>query len=302
MFANEVTQTLSYRLDNLTDQEIKEVDRSTTRRVLNVLESFIRIYQPGTNVYEVSETYELRIAQKLLMSPYFDKKIRGVADFKDIFIRVDNRQRYSEHEIRQNDLPVCRFLEMQRVSHWILETKILEYIFIENPHSELIKRSLELVYIRALDKENPLQESIIEAMWKCATEKHEDIIRASLGIFEQTVAFFQLEGLAALYSHLKLLPNAQYDDMRVDFLKKYTEGALAALQKHRNLLRAQAQGSKQVQQAQSTSSTLKNFFGGKNKKNEKDPGHLIDASKYLDLNKFWQLSQDTNETVPFKTR
>ena len=80
-----------YRLDNLTDMEIKEADRHMTRRVLNVLESFIKIYQPGTNVYEVSETYELRIAQKLLMCPYFDKKIRGMADFKDIFIKVDNR-------------------------------------------------------------------------------------------------------------------------------------------------------------------------------------------------------------------
>ena len=39
------------RLDNLTDIEIKDVDRNMTRRVLNVLEAFIKIYQPQTNVY-----------------------------------------------------------------------------------------------------------------------------------------------------------------------------------------------------------------------------------------------------------
>jgi len=64
-----------YRLDNLTEQEIKEIDRQMARRILGVLEHFIKIYQPQTNVYEVSETYELRIAQKYLLSPFFDKKI-----------------------------------------------------------------------------------------------------------------------------------------------------------------------------------------------------------------------------------
>lgn len=33
-----------YRLDNLADTEIKEMDRFTIRCVLDVLESFIKIY------------------------------------------------------------------------------------------------------------------------------------------------------------------------------------------------------------------------------------------------------------------
>lgn len=37
-----------------------------------------------------------------------------------------------------------------------MQTQVLEFIYIENPHSELIKRSLELIYLRAIDKENPL--------------------------------------------------------------------------------------------------------------------------------------------------
>lgn len=110
LFASEITQTLMQRLDNLTDLEIKEMDRFTIRRILDVLESFIKIYQPHTNVYEISETYELKIAQKLLMSPFFDKKIRGMADFKEIFVKVENRQRYDENSLHQNDIASCRFL------------------------------------------------------------------------------------------------------------------------------------------------------------------------------------------------
>ena len=92
------------RLDNLTEAEIKELDRQQARKVLSVLEAFIKIYQPSTNVYEVSETYELRIAQKFLMSPFFDKKIRGMAEFKDIFNKVENKQRFNDYQIRNQEI------------------------------------------------------------------------------------------------------------------------------------------------------------------------------------------------------
>ena len=84
-FASDVSQTLMSRLDNLTDQEIKEIDRYVPRRIISILETFIKIYEPQTNVYEVSETYELRIAKKYLTCPFFEKRIRGMAEFKEIF-------------------------------------------------------------------------------------------------------------------------------------------------------------------------------------------------------------------------
>ena len=101
------------RLDTLNDQEIKMFDRIMARKILNVLEAFIRIHQPQSNVYEVSETYELKLAQKYLMSPFFDKKIRGMADFKEIFNKVENKRRFTdENEIRMKGIQVCRFLNL----------------------------------------------------------------------------------------------------------------------------------------------------------------------------------------------
>ena len=61
-------------------------------------------------MYEISEMYELRIAQKYLMSPFFEKRIKGMSEFKDIFVKVDHSQRYSEVQLQQNDLPYSRFL------------------------------------------------------------------------------------------------------------------------------------------------------------------------------------------------
>lgn len=113
----------------------------------------------------------------------------------------------------------------------------MEYIYIENPHAELIKRSLELTYLRAIDVENPIQDYLIDAIWKCATEKHEDIMRTTLSTLEHIIQFLQLGQLEKFYHHIKLLPVSSFDDMYVQFLKKYTEGALNVLIKHRDLLR-----------------------------------------------------------------
>lgn len=44
MFASEITQTLMHRLDTLTESEVKEIDRGMTRRILSVLEAFIKIH------------------------------------------------------------------------------------------------------------------------------------------------------------------------------------------------------------------------------------------------------------------
>ena len=63
-------------------------------------------------------------------------------------------------------------------------------------------------------------------------------MRATLQIIESLICFLQLDKVEKLYTHIKQLPESSYDDMRVDFLKRYTEGALDALYKHRNQLRA----------------------------------------------------------------
>jgi hypothetical protein len=62
------------------------------------------------------------------------------------------------------------------------EEKVLEFIFTESPHAELIKRSLELCYLRAIDQEHNLTGDLMNEIWKCCVEKHEAISRATFGV------------------------------------------------------------------------------------------------------------------------
>ena len=48
---------------------------------------------------------------------------------------------------------------------------------------------------------------------------------------------------------------------------------------------------------------MSRVMGGKKGKNNKnEPKETLDASKYVDLNKFWIISQDENQDVPVKTK
>jgi hypothetical protein len=89
------------RLDHLTETELKEVEKEVPHKIINVVEVFVNICQPNTKVSEVLEIYALMIAKKYLICPFFEKKIRGMAEFKEIFMKVQNK---NNHDIKHFNL------------------------------------------------------------------------------------------------------------------------------------------------------------------------------------------------------
>jgi len=181
-FASDMSNTLMDRLDNITDGELKEIDKEVPKRIIAVIESFVTVKQPNTKAYEISETYELIFAKKYLTSSFFEKRIRGMAEFKDIFAKVQTSNNHTEKQIKDNDLKHTKYLTYPKFSEWLHRNQILEFIFIQNPHHEIIKRSLELLYLRAIDTTYPLDSTLIKGIWDCCTKKHEEIQRASWAV------------------------------------------------------------------------------------------------------------------------
>jgi hypothetical protein len=73
-----------------------------------------------------------------------------------------------------------------------LQEGIIEFIFIENPHVELIKRSYEILRLLAFD-ERYFSAEIMDMLWSCCREKHEDIIRATLDLIQDLVILLPLD-------------------------------------------------------------------------------------------------------------
>lgn len=143
------------------------------------LMSLFKSIATGCDRFEVLETYELEIAKRFLMCPYFEKRIKGMKEFKFIQEKVLNRLLKNVPERRQAQLPCAQFLDMKSFSHWIIENKVMDFIFKEKPHSELIKRSYSILYLMAQDAET-FPDEMVSMIWSCcSSEKHEDIVRAT---------------------------------------------------------------------------------------------------------------------------
>lgn len=64
----------------------------------------------------------------------------------------------------------------------MVDNSVVELIFTETPHPELIKRSLEIIYLRTIDKKNIFGNTLADAIWKCCTEQHEAVARAAFTV------------------------------------------------------------------------------------------------------------------------
>lgn len=88
-FSQQIQEALRERLDNLTENEIKELDKDILRDIIEVMKFYIQFTDP-VNADMTAEIYELKIAQKYLRCPFFEKRVRGINELKEIFYKVRN--------------------------------------------------------------------------------------------------------------------------------------------------------------------------------------------------------------------
>ena len=119
--------------------------------------------------------------------------MRGINEFKEIYYKVMNasvKQRAQNAE----QYEVTKWLTQAKYCEWLLENRIIEFIFAENPHVELIKRSAEIIRLLAQD-ERYFTTDIVDLLWVCCSEKHEDIIRSTLDLVQDLATCMPLERL-----------------------------------------------------------------------------------------------------------
>lgn len=53
--------------------------------------AMLRSSASGQDKYKILELYELEIAKRFLMCPYFEKRIKGMKEFGEIHLKVGNK-------------------------------------------------------------------------------------------------------------------------------------------------------------------------------------------------------------------
>ena len=72
----------------LTDSELKDINLDELKYLIKRAAIF---FEDFGKKYKYMELYELQIEKKLLMCPYFEKRIKGMNEFKHIQEKVVNR-------------------------------------------------------------------------------------------------------------------------------------------------------------------------------------------------------------------
>ena len=70
-------------------------------------------------------------------------------------------------------------------------------------------------------------------LWTCASEKHEDIVRATLDIVQDLALIMPLERLGQFAMKLKSLKENEFDEKLVVFLKNFTLNTMKNINKLR---------------------------------------------------------------------
>lgn len=68
-----------------------------------------------------------------------------------------------------------KFISVEILKDWILSQRLLDIVFGENTHLEIVKRSGCI--LKFLAKQSALPAESIDLLWKCQLGKHEEMVR-----------------------------------------------------------------------------------------------------------------------------
>ena len=187
-------------------------------------DEFIKVLK---DYYELSgltsnkETYISKIQFDILLmfleSPYIDKKLRALNEIKKLF---EKKQRYREST------------STKVIAKWLAESNIINYIYQEAKHPELILRSADLIII--LNQYDSLESETLNMMWEtCINEqKHEAITESTLRVIAAVAKTLDPEMVEIFIGYIHKLSLSMLGEYVVIIKQFYLNFMINIKQKH----------------------------------------------------------------------
>lgn len=87
-FVTSVRDIVVQRLSNMSEKELKEIDKESVGRVLNDLKDFMLLTFTDIETAELIERNQLNIALRFLKSTYLEKRLKGISEIKTMIERI----------------------------------------------------------------------------------------------------------------------------------------------------------------------------------------------------------------------
>jgi len=159
------------RLQNLDEKEIKDIVKDNLAMAMILMKGFLKLKHSEEQASKIIDTHEMMLSLKYLQTPFLEKRLNGLADIKKMIEKVD----LPFSDVHQSLGIKQSWLTSEYLTKWIVQHNILGIILNENTHAELVKRTSHILIFLA--KKKAITKEIIELLWKCQQDKHEDIIR-----------------------------------------------------------------------------------------------------------------------------
>lgn len=88
-FVSSVKDIVISRLRNMSEKELKEIDKETVGRVLYDMKDFLSLAMNEKETAEIIEQNMLITALRFLKSTYLEKRLKGISEIKAMIERIE---------------------------------------------------------------------------------------------------------------------------------------------------------------------------------------------------------------------
>jgi hypothetical protein len=212
------------RVESLEEKDIKDITKETIKGSMDLVKGVLRLAYSEEDSAKIVQGHEMLLSLRFIQSSSLEKRLNGLADIKKLIDRIEHSQRFMYQPILKDTWFTGDYL-----AKWILEQKVMEAILNENAHSELVRRSVHILIFLA--KKKMLNTSMLELLWKCQHDKHEDIIRGVYDTIKELIDYLTLDDVKYIFGKVKIIPIEKYDEKLLTFMKEFTLKPLLSTQR-----------------------------------------------------------------------
>ena len=220
--SQDILQIFYGRLSELTDKDIKELQRQSIDRIYNILDSLILVKDPTIRSKDGNLELILGLAIKLIKSQYITKKLMGISLIQDMI----QKSAYTDRRF-DNCTNSFEWKDQAMLAKKLIEHSLVEIILGENVQAEIVKKAEDLFSF--LIKNNCFDSKYIQLIWNCCIEKHEDVMKACLELLSNLAIKLPLTQLQEVFQLIEALNFNSYTENTIVFIENYTCNVLNVL-------------------------------------------------------------------------
>ena len=223
-----IKNAVGRRLKIVSDKEIKELDKELLSLLLTKAQELLCEYYPAEDIYKLTEIAELELALRFLTCPYFEKRLRGINEIKEMTEKID----IHEHILRNNgqinlissQFKTTKYLNATTFIKWIFNNKVFDLILGDSLHVEIVKRSHDI--LKFMGKFESIPVELLDLLWNACEGKHEAIVRVIYDTIIAISGYLTEEGIKRLNNKIESIPYDQHSELTLNLIKSWALNTL----------------------------------------------------------------------------